>query len=236
MIVTPAVDLRAGRCVQLVGGSYDREEVSLDDPVAAAIRWQDEGFETLHVVDLDAATGNGSNWKTVERIIQATSASVQVGGGIRSEEQVNRALASGAAHVVLGTRALEDAEWLEVLSQKYPRKVVVAADVRHRTLLTHGWQGSIDATLEARFVQLNSLPLAGVLVTAVHREGLMEGPDISLIEDVVRLTALPVQASGGVASPSDLRMLAAAGAASAIIGMALYTGTLSAAQIKEVLT
>ncbi len=236
MIVTPAVDLRDGKCVQLVGGSYDHQIISLDDPVAAALKWRDEGFETLHVVDLDAATGNGSNIRTIERIIEATSARVQVGGGMRSEEQVHDALDLGATHVVIGTRALEDAEWLSMLAQKYPGRLVVAADVRDRTLLTRGWKGSIDATLESQFDSLNSLPLAAVLVTAVHREGLMQGPDVSLVEEVVRLSAFPVQASGGVTSPSDIQMLAAAGATSAIIGMALYTGALSVAEIKEALS
>ena len=236
MIVTPAVDLRDGRCVQLVGGSYDNQPISIDDPVAVALQWRDQGFETLHVVDLDAATGKGSNSKTVERIIEVTSARVQVGGGMRSEEQIARILELGATHAVVGTRALEEPDWLSIVAEKYPGNLIVAADVRDRKLLTRGWKGSIETTLEEQFETLNSLPLAAVLVTAVHREGLMQGPDVSLIEELVRLSVFPVQASGGVTTSSDIRSLALAGATSAIVGMALYTGALSVAEIKEALS
>jgi phosphoribosylformimino-5-aminoimidazole carboxamide ribotide isomerase len=236
MIVTPAVDLRDGRCVQLVGGSYDNQPISLDDPVAVALQWRDQGFETLHIVDLDAATGKGSNAKTVERIVEATSARVQVGGGMRSEEQIVRILELGATHAVVGTRALEEPDWLSIVAEKYPGNLIVAADVRDRKLLTRGWKGSVETTLEEQFETLNSLPLAAVLVTAVHREGLMQGPDVSLIEELVRLSVFPVQASGGVTTSSDIRSLALAGATSAIVGMALYTGALSVAEIKEALS
>jgi phosphoribosylformimino-5-aminoimidazole carboxamide ribotide isomerase len=236
MIVTPAVDLRDGRCVQLVGGSYDRQLISIDDPVAVALQWRDQGFETLHVVDLDAATGNGSNSEVIERIVEATSATVQVGGGMRSEEQIARALELGATRVVIGTRALEDPIWLNSVAVQYEGKLVIAVDVRDRKLLTRGWKESIDTSLEEQFESVNSLPLAAVLVTAVHREGLMQGPDVSLIEEVVGLSAFPVQASGGVTTRSDIESLSAAGAASVIVGMALYTGALTAAEIKEALS
>ena len=233
MIVIPAVDLRGGRCVQLVGGSYEREMVSLDDAESAAKRWESEGFKAIHVVDLDAATGRGSNALLVERIIQSANVEVQVGGGLRTSEQVARALEVGAARVVVGTRALEDREWLEEITAKYPDRIIVAADVRDRTVLVRGWQTSREVSLEKEIAALNDLPLAGLLVTAVHREGLMEGPDAPLIGEVARLSAFPIQASGGIGTMEDLDALAAAGASAAVIGMALYTGALSAAEINR---
>ena len=233
MIVIPAVDLRGGRCVQLVGGEYDSEMVSLDDPVAVARRWSLEGFNTLHVVDLDAATDRGSNADVVERIVESVDTTIQVGGGIRTAEQIERLAAIGVARVVVGTRALEDRDWLENMSVANPGKLIIALDVRHDSIVSHGWQKTHDSNIANEISALNDLPLAALLVTAVHREGQMEGPDVSLIEKVVRLSSFPVQASGGIASLSDLKQLESAGAAAAIVGMALYTGVLSAREINE---
>lgn len=233
MIVIPAVDLRDGRCVQLVGGSYDREMVSLDDPLAAAERWNAEGFTVLHVVDLDAATGRGSNAAIVEQIIESVDAAVQVGGGIRSADQVARLLSIGAARVIVGTRALEDRQWLEQIAALNPERIIVAMDVRDESVVTDGWQKARNTDIAAEISSLNDLPLGGLLITAVHREGQMQGPDVSLIKEVTKLSSLPIQASGGIASITDLRNVSEAGASAAIIGMALYTGALTAAQIKE---
>lgn len=233
MMVIPAVDIREGRCVQLVGGSYDQEVISLDDPLAAAERWSLDGFKALHLVDLDAATGCGANAEIVERIIASSDSAVQVGGGIRTSEQVSRLFAAGAHRVIVGTRALEDRAWLEEIAAAHPDKIIVATDVRDRTLVTHGWQSGMDDDIDVAIAALNDLPLAGVLVTAVHREGLMQGPDVALIAHAGAVSMFPVQASGGIASAADLRALCEAGAAAAIVGMALYTGALSTAEINR---
>jgi phosphoribosylformimino-5-aminoimidazole carboxamide ribotide isomerase len=233
MIVTPAVDLRNGRCVQLVGGSYDQQMIELDDPVGIAARWESDGFGTLHVVDLDAATNRGSNAELVERILDAARVDVQVGGGIRSTELVDRMISAGATRVVLGTRALEDRAWLESVVSAYPQQVVVAADTQGSAIVTHGWVKRSAMSLEAEISALNDLPIAGLLVTAVHKEGLMKGPDLELMREIVALSDHPVQASGGIATIDDIRLLAKLGVSSAIVGMALYTGALSAAQIQK---
>jgi len=234
MIVIPAVDLRGGRCVQLIGGSYDREMVSLDDPVAVAERWVAEGFTMLHVVDLDAATGRGTNAEIVERIVKTPGTAVQVGGGIRTADQVERLLGIGAARVVVGTRALEDRQWLQQISAANPGQIVVAMDVRDKSVVTHGWRQSRENDIATEITALNDIPIAGLLVTAVHREGQMQGPDVSLIREVTKLSSFPIQASGGIRSVTDLQNLQEAGAASAIVGMALYTGALSAAELNQV--
>jgi phosphoribosylformimino-5-aminoimidazole carboxamide ribotide isomerase len=226
MIVTPAVDLRNGKCVQLVGGSYDRQAVEIDDPVKAALDWESAGFRTLHVVDLDAATGHGENVAVVEAILGSVTSDVQVGGGIRSTEQVEQLLGAGARRVVVGTRAIHDAEWLADITESYPDRIVVAADIRDRAIVTHGWQGTTEEPMETAIDRLTGLPVAAVLVTAVHREGLMEGPDLPLMRDVLRQSRVPVQASGGISDVADLRALAEMGVSSTIVGMALYTGKL----------
>jgi phosphoribosylformimino-5-aminoimidazole carboxamide ribotide isomerase len=236
MIVTPAVDIRAGSCVQLVGGSYEHEVVSAGNPVAAAKRWVSEGFGLLHVVDLDAATGRGENTDAVRTILEMDDLEIQVGGGMRTTDRVSAMLDAGAARVVVGTRAFEDREWLESIVAANPGRIVVAADVRGRKVVTHGWQNTLDRDIDVEIAGLNDLPLAGLLVTAVHVEGLMQGADVALISEVVRLSTCPVQASGGIANIADLRAIETAGAAQAIIGMALYTGALSASDITREFT
>jgi phosphoribosylformimino-5-aminoimidazole carboxamide ribotide isomerase len=233
MIVTPAVDLRGGKCVQLVGGSYDRQAIEIDDPVKAARDWEAAGFRTLHVVDLDAATGHGENVEVIERILGSVASDVQVGGGIRSTGQVERMLGAGARRVVVGTRAIQDAEWLAEITESYPDRIVVAADIRDRAIVTHGWQGTTEEAMESAIDRLTSLAIAAVLVTAVHKEGLMEGPDLPLMRDVLRQSRVPVQASGGIGDVTDLRALADIGVSSTIVGMALYTGKLDTSTVAK---
>jgi phosphoribosylformimino-5-aminoimidazole carboxamide ribotide isomerase len=230
MIAIPAVDLRDGACVQLVGGEYEAERVRLADPLAVATRWADAGFAELHIVDLDAATGHGNNASLIEEMIAAAHGPVQVGGGVRDAAAVERLLQRGAARVVVGTRALEEPEWLERIANRFPSAIVVAADVRDREVLTRGWARALDVPLGDVLARLGALPLAGVLVTAVHQEGRLAGPDLALTRTAVGAMPHPVYASGGIATIADLRSLAEAGAAGAVIGMALYTGAMDAQQ------
>jgi phosphoribosylformimino-5-aminoimidazole carboxamide ribotide isomerase len=233
MMVTPAVDLRSGKCVQLVGGSYANQLIELDDPVAAAVRWSELGFTTLHVVDLDAATGRGSNIELVHEILQSTPAATQVGGGLRTKSLVERTLLSGAHRVVVGTRAIEDKDWLEDIAWAFPMQIIIALDVREREIVARGWQKRTGRSVDVELSDLDALPLAGVLVTAVHREGLMGGSDLPLMKEIVALTELPVQASGGVATTADLEALQDAGVSAAVVGMALYSGQLNPAHIDK---
>ncbi|MEO5567569.1 MAG: 1-(5-phosphoribosyl)-5-[(5-phosphoribosylamino)methylideneamino] imidazole-4-carboxamide isomerase [Gemmatimonadaceae bacterium] len=233
MIVIPAIDLRDGACVQLVGGSYAEERVRLADPVAVARDWADLGFTRLHVVDLDAATGAGNNDSIVEAIVRQSELSVQVGGGIRDDTRARALLDMGAASVVVGTRAVEDPEWLTALATANPDRVIVAADVRERRVVTHGWARAHAREIIEFIGDIAGLPLAGILVTAVHREGLMSGPDLALMEAVTRAASVPVIASGGIASMTDLESLGNRRVASAVIGMALYTGALDARQVVQ---
>lgn len=226
MIAIPAVDLRDGACVQLVGGSYARERVRLDRPVDVARTWTRYGFRHLHVVDLDAATGRGTNAGVVRAILYDGSAEVQVGGGIRETDQIQDLLDDGATRVVVGTRALEEPDWLADITEDYPGQIILAADVRGRRLVTRGWARTLNTDVLDFIEELDGLPLGGLLVTAVHREGQMQGVDLPLMEDVAETAHVPVFASGGVASLHDLRALADRAIAGVVIGMALYTGAL----------
>ena len=242
MIVLPAIDLRDGNCVQLVGGSYDAERVRLRDPVGVARSWAELGFRYLHVVDLDAATGRGSNARVVNEIIRQfggggflgdAALEVQVGGGVRSDDTIERLLADGATRVVVGTRAIEDPSWLDDVAHRFPGELLVAADVRDRRVVTRGWAHTLPRDVLDVVDDLNAFPLAGVMVTAVHREGQLMGTDLPLMEDVAEASAFPVFASGGITTLNDLRALADRGIAAAIVGMALYTGALNVRQVAE---
>jgi phosphoribosylformimino-5-aminoimidazole carboxamide ribotide isomerase len=228
MIAIPAVDLRDGACVQLVGGSYDHERVRVDDPLSAARNWLSAGFTRLHVVDLDAALDRGSNTAVVERIVRGAPGCVQVGGGVRTTHDVERLLGWGAASVIVGTRALADPAWIAEQAYRFPGRIIAATDVRGGRLTSRGWTEALEHDLATTLGQLSELPLAGVLLTAVDVEGTMRGPALDLIAYAASRCTLPLTASGGIASEADLRNLDERGAAGAVIGMALYTGAMDA--------
>ncbi len=212
--------------MQLVGGSFAQEKVRLENPVEVARSWEHYGFQRLHVVDLDAATGHGSNIAVVRSLLFDSAVPVQVGGGVRTSEFVEELLDAGASRVIVGTRALEEPEWLAELAARHPGEIIVACDVRERRVTTRGWAHTLPLDILDVVDELNPLPLAGLLVTAVHREGRMQGTDLPLMEDVAESSHFPVYASGGVATMQDLRALEHRGLAGVVIGMALYTGAL----------
>lgn len=226
MIAIPAVDIRAGACVQLVGGSYEHEVVRLADPVAVATQWVQCGFQSLHVVDLDAATRRGSNISLVQAILGDVSCETQVGGGVHSADQILDLLERGAARVVVGSRAIEDPSWLEEVAGLFPGRLVVAVDVRERNVLVRGWTVRLAVDIAQALAAIRSVPLGGILVTAVHREGRRQGPDTGLMELVVERATANVYAAGGIAAVAHLHALAERGVHGAVIGTALYTGEL----------
>jgi phosphoribosylformimino-5-aminoimidazole carboxamide ribotide isomerase len=226
VIAIPAVDLRDGACVQLVGGSYQQERVRLNNPVEVARSWERYGFSRLHVVDLDAATERGSNLLIVRSLLSEAGIPVQVGGGVRTGDLVEELLEAGASQIIVGTRAIEEHDWISNLAARHPGEIIVACDVRERRVTTRGWSQTLPVDILDVVEELNGLPLGGLLVTAVHREGQMLGTDLPLMEDVAELANFPVYASGGVATMQDLRALEHRGMAGVVIGMALYTGAL----------
>lgn len=212
--------------MQWVGGLPETERVSLPDPAAVAVRWWRTGFRALHVVDLDAALGRGDNGAAVRELMAATEAVTQFGGGVRDRDGIERALAAGADRVIVGTRAVEDSAWLARAAAAFPGRVVVAADMRGGKVLRRGWTRTSDIAVEDFLAALDDLPLAGVLCTDVAREGRVQGGDPKRARAVIRASPHPVWMSGGICSLEELRGLRAAGAAGAVLGMALYDGTL----------
>lgn len=231
MRVFPAIDLRGGACVQWVGGEPDAERIRLPDPVEVARRWKAAGFKALHVVDLDAALGTGSNAAIIASILKVPGLEAEVGGGVRDAESIQRLIDLGATRVIVGTRALEDPRWLEEVAFQFPGRLVLAADARGRQVVSRGWTRTLSQDVGALIAGTDPLPLAAVLVTAVHVEGLEGGTDLALMSELVETTRHPLFASGGIASLEELRKLAGAGVSGAVLGMAIYTGKIDAAAV-----
>lgn len=234
MIVYPAIDLRGGRVVQLVGGDPEEERIRLSTaPADVAREWIAAGFRALHVVDLDGALESGLNAAAVRSILAAVDVPVQVGGGVRSREQVAALLAAGAERMVVGTRAIEEPAWLEEVAAEHPERLVVAADCRDGEVVTRGWRSGSGVDVYELVDRLAGMPLAALLVTDVSREGGMGGADVALFTSLVDRSAHPLIASGGIAGAGDLRALAGSGVAGVVVGMALYTGALDARAIAK---
>ena len=227
MIATPAVDIRGGRCVQLVGGRPEDERVSLPDPVVEAERWLTSGFESLHGIDLDAALGDGDNLDVISEIAAATAADVQVGGGVRSDERAELLLGAGADRIIVGTRGVDDPEWLGRLAARHRDRIVLALDMRDGEVLRKGWTESTGVDIGSFLPTVAELPLAGILSTDVGREGRLEGIDRETVARVLASSPHPVWVSGGITTIAELEYLDAAGAAGVVLGMALYTETLN---------
>lgn len=230
MIVIPAIDIRGGACVRLLRGDPSAETLYDDDPVAVARRWESEGARRLHVVDLDRALGDGSNHEVVEAICRSVAIPVQVGGGLRSVEAIERALHEGVARAVLGTAAALDPGFVARAVEHFHDRVVVAVDVSDGRAMVHGWQEE-GPTIEELFEALEAAGTPRYLVTAISRDGTLGGPDLELYERVFGLTESPVIASGGVSTAEDVRALRELGMEAAVVGKALYEGTVKMPEV-----
>ena len=231
MEVYPPVDIRGGRCVQLVQGDFGRETIYFDDPVEAAAHWLEQGAPWLHVVDLDGARdGASENAAIIKDIIAAAGEiPVQVAGGIRSQAHIERVLGQGAARVVLGTAAVRDPDLLASAAASHAGRIAVAVDGRQGRAVTDGW--AEDSTVSVSLLAERALDAgaAAIIYTDVVVEGMLKGPSVSGTRDLVEQVGkrMPVIASGGVATLADLAQLRGAGAAGVIIGSALYRGDFS---------
>jgi phosphoribosylformimino-5-aminoimidazole carboxamide ribotide isomerase len=224
MNVIPAIDVKSGKCVQLVGGKPGTEKVQIDDVMAVARRWENEGAELIHMIDVDSALGTGNNERLIEMVVAAISIPVQVGGGIRTEEQIQRLFDIGCERIIVGTRAIQDRPFIQRMASEYPDAMVVAIDSVANEVLIRGWQESSGKDLIAVAKDLESLPIFGFLYTNVEVEGRLQGIDPIPIQALVNEIRKPLMVSGGVTTLGDLDTLQRMGVHSAIVGMAIYTG------------
>ncbi len=227
----PAVDVAAGQAVRLVQGEAG-SETSYGDPLEAALAWQAAGATWIHLVDLDAAFGRGSNRDLLARVVAALDVRVELSGGIRDDESLAAALATGCARVNLGTAALEDPAWTAGSIDKYGDRIAVGLDVRGTTLAARGWTrdgGDLWQTL----ARLDADGCARYVVTDVTKDGTLRGPNLDLLREVCTRTDRPVVASGGISALDDLaalRELVPIGVEGAIVGKALYAGAFTLEQ------
>jgi phosphoribosylformimino-5-aminoimidazole carboxamide ribotide isomerase len=224
VIAIPTVDLRDGTCVQPKGGSSGHPQPN--HPLEVARAWSRHGFRRLHLADLDAATGRGSNAALVREILRDMAAEVQVAGGIHETSQIEDFLSDGAARVVVGTRALQEPDWLAEVAEEFPGQVILAADVRQRRVMSHSAGRRLGTDVFDVLEDLAGLPLSELLLTLLQRDGQVREVDLPLIEDLVEAADVPIFAFGGVTSLQDLRALEHHDVAGVVIGMALYTGAL----------
>jgi len=231
----PAVDVADGRAVRLVQGEAG-SETSYGDPMAAALAWQADGAEWIHLVDLDAAFGRGTNADLLAAVVGAVDVKVELSGGIRDDASLARALATGCTRVNLGTAALENPEWTARVIDEHGDRVAVGLDVRGTTLAARGWTregGDLWDVLE----RLDTAGCARYVVTDVTKDGTLRGPNLDLLRDVCGRTGAPVVASGGISALADLealRELVPAGVEGAIVGKALYAGAFTLPQALDV--
>jgi 1-(5-phosphoribosyl)-5-[(5-phosphoribosylamino)methylideneamino] imidazole-4-carboxamide isomerase/N-(5'phosphoribosyl)anthranilate isomerase len=224
-VLLPAVDVADGRAVRLVQGAAGTE-TSYGDPMTAARQWQDGGAEWIHLVDLDAAFGTGTNAALLAEVVGALDVAVELSGGIRDDASLEAALATGAARVNIGTAALENPEWVREVIGRHGDRVAVGLDVRGTTLAARGWTEEGGELFDV-LARLDAEGCARYVVTDVRRDGTLTGPNVELLTSVCAATDRPVVASGGISSLDDLRTLAALrrdGVEGAIVGKALYAG------------
>ena len=235
LTLLPAVDVADGQAVRLVQGEAGTETV-YGSPLEAAGSFEQEGAEWIHLVDLDAAFGRGTNYDLLRKVTKSLSIKVELSGGIRDTESLERALDTGAERVNIGTAALEDPEWTAEVIAHYGDKIAIGLDVRGRTLAARGWTRDVGDLYEV-FDQLEAAGCTRYVVTDVTKDGTLKGPNTELLADLAARTDRPIVASGGISTLDDiaaLRELVPAGVDSAIVGKALYAGRFTLAEALDV--
>jgi phosphoribosylformimino-5-aminoimidazole carboxamide ribotide isomerase len=229
LLVIPAIDLKDGRCVRLRQGNMAAETVYSDDVRSVATKWQEAGATVIHVVDLNGAVdGEPRNLPQIEAVMRAVGVKVQVGGGIRNLATVRRYLNAGVSRVVLGTAALTDREFLEQACKEFPRRILLGLDARDGKVAVKGWTAVSETTTIDLLKELSGYAIGAVIYTDISRDGMLSGPNMPALKEVVEYSAFPVVASGGITRVEDLKAVQALGPRieGAIVGKALYDGKL----------
>lgn len=235
LILLPAVDVSDGKAVRLVQGELGSETV-YGSPLEAALNFQEQGAEWIHLVDLDAAFGKGNNFSLLKDVVEKLDIQVELSGGIRDDESLNKALSTGAKRINLGTAALENPEWTKKVIKLHEDKIAIGLDVRGRTLAARGWTkdgGDLFETLK----RLDEDNAARYVVTDVTKDGTLTGPNLDLLVEISKVTKKPLIASGGISQLEDLvklKSLVSIGVEGAIVGKALYSNKFTLKQALEV--
>ncbi len=240
MKLIPAIDLMNGKCVRLFKGDFKKRKDFSKEPHVQAKFWESEGAECIHIVDLDAAkSGNPSNDKTIKEIVKTVNIPIQIGGGIRSQERIEQLFSYGIEKVIMGTSAIENKDLVKVLSNKFPGRIIVGIDAKEGKVSTRGWleQSNILATDLVK--EFSSFKIANFIVTDINTDGTLEGTNEGFIRDILNITDIPVIASGGIGSISDLLSLIKFenfGLHGVIVGKALYENKFTINEANKVLS
>jgi phosphoribosylformimino-5-aminoimidazole carboxamide ribotide isomerase len=231
MLIIPAVDIKDGKCVRLLQGRMDAETVFSDDPSSMAKKWEDEGAELIHLVDLDGAIGKTpANLAAIRRILDAVSIPVQMGGGIRNMATIETILEMGVYRAIIGTEAIRNPQLVRDACKAFPGRIVVGIDARNGYVAVEGWTETTDVKAVDLAKQFEDAGVVAINFTDIHRDGMQTGPNIEATRQLAEAIRTPVVASGGVSCLDDVRNLIAietSGVSGIITGRALYDGTLN---------
>ena len=234
MDIIPAIDIRDGKCVRLLQGDYSKETVFGKDPVEMALRWESEGADWLHIVDLDGARdGDSKNKQVIQKICEVTNASIQVGGGVRTLNLAQRYKNMGVSRVILGTIAISSPDIVnEIIEHLGSNFVIVGGDAREGYLASNGWTVQSDIFVEDLIIDMLRIGVSRFLYTDIARDGTLTQPNYELVEKLVSITSTNIIAAGGISSLGDLVKLSKMGVEASVIGKAIYTGDI---QLSEAL-
>ena len=226
MEVIPAIDIRAGRCVRLIQGDYSKETIFADNPMEMAIKWESEGAEYLHIIDLDGAKeGSAVNMDVISKICADSAARIQVGGGIRDYETAARYMDVGVSRVIMGTSAVDRTDELErILKSIGAESLVVSVDAREGIVALDGWTRESRMTVETVVKNIEALGVKRCMYTDILKDGTLSEPNYAGVENVVSSTNMKIMAAGGIAALSQLKRMSMVGVEATIVGRALYTG------------
>lgn len=236
MEVIPAIDIRGGRCVRLYQGDYNRETTFSDDPVSVALNWQSQGAPRIHIVDLDGAVeGRPINLEIIESIANAALIPIQLGGGIRNLETVERVLKLGVERVILGTAAVENPKVVETACRRYGDAIIIGIDARNGFVATHGWLKEAERKARAFAMTAVRMGARRIIYTDIGRDGTLTEPNFTAIAELLATVRIPIIAAGGISSITHLTILKKLGVEGAIVGKAIYTGDINLKRALEVI-
>ncbi|HWP91933.1 MAG TPA: 1-(5-phosphoribosyl)-5-[(5-phosphoribosylamino)methylideneamino]imidazole-4-carboxamide isomerase [Thermodesulfobacteriota bacterium] len=231
MLIIPAIDLKEGKCVRLLKGEEGTETVFSGDPSNVARKWEECGAKLIHVVDLDGAfSGEPKNVEVIRKIIESVSSSVQIGGGIRSIEAIEKYINMGAGRIILGTAAFLDSRFLTEACRRFPEKIAAGIDTKVGKVAVKGWKEVVDLEIESALENLKSAGVSLIIHTNVDRDGTMGGVDLESVRRFVKASPIPVIGSGGIASMEDIEKLSSLeelGLIGVILGKSIYTGRIN---------
>jgi phosphoribosylformimino-5-aminoimidazole carboxamide ribotide isomerase len=223
MLILPAIDIRNGKCVRLQQGDYNQETVYADGPYEMAKHWEQQGAEFLHIVDLDGAkAGEPINCATICDIVKNVDIPVEVGGGVRNQETIQRYLDAGVNRLIIGTLALKEADWFREMSQQFPYQLALGIDARKGLVATSGWLEMSQTLATDLAKEYVDLPLAAMVYTDIAKDGMLTGPNVDEMEAMRQTVPFPLIVSGGIATLDDIHQLAKRDFYACIIGKALY--------------